>query len=495
MSVTNESWLTTLNDGLNSVIGAINGVLWGQLLVYLLVAVGIYFTFRLGFIQIRQFKHAVEVLKSGRDVDNGLSSYQVFCTSMAARVGTGNMAGVAVALTVGGPGAIFWMWLIALFGMSTAFIESTLAQIYKTKDVDGQYRGGPAYYMEKGLGQRWMGSLFSVFLIIAFGLVFNAVQANTITDALSHSFGFDETIMGVIIVAFSGFFIMGGLQKIAQASSRIVPVMAIGYLAIAIVIVIMNITELPAVLSLIVKSAFGWQEAAAGGVAYTIAQAMQSGIARGLFSNEAGMGSAANVAASATPNPNHPASQGFVQMLGVFVDTIVICTASAAMIMLSGVMDQPDAATGISLLQQALTNELGSWTTYFMAAAILLFCFSSIIANYSYAETNVMFLNGNTKKGLLAFRLCVLAMVMFGSVASLPVVWNLADASMGMMALINIVALVLLSKLAIKVIKDYELQLKQGKMPEFDRSKFPELDELDGAWHPEDNAEPIASSK
>ncbi|MEJ2762888.1 alanine/glycine:cation symporter family protein [Photobacterium sp. MCCC 1A19761] len=485
MSATHETWLTSLNDGLLAIIGEVNDVLWGYLLIYLLVAVGIYFTIRLGFIQIRQFKHAVDVLKSGKDVDNGISSYQVFCTSMAARVGTGNMAGVAVALTVGGPGAIFWMWLIAMFGMSTAFIESTLAQVFKTKDVDGQYRGGPAYYMEKGLGMRWMGSLFSVCLIIAFGLVFNAVQANTITDALNHSFGFDKTVMGIVIVIAAAFFIMGGLRKVAEASSRIVPVMAIGYLAIAMVIVAMNITELPAAVALIVKSAFGWEEAAVGGVAYTISQAMQNGIARGLFSNEAGMGSAANVAASATPNPNHPASQGFVQMLGVFADTIVICTASAAMIMLSGVMDQPNAATGIGLLQQALSSELGSWTTYFMAAAILLFCFTSIIANYTYAETNIMFLNGNSNKGLFIFRLFVLAMVMFGSVASLPVVWSLADASMGVMALVNIIALVLLSQLAIKVIKDYEVQLKAGKTPEFDRSKFPELEELDGAWHPE----------
>ncbi|MGF1876546.1 sodium:alanine symporter family protein [Photobacterium frigidiphilum] len=479
------SVLTSMNDGLMTVINAVNGVLWGQVLIYMLVGVGVYFTVRLGFIQIRQFKHAVGVLKRGKNSETGISSYQVFCTSMAARVGTGNMAGVAVALTVGGPGAIFWMWVIALFGMATAFVESTLAQVYKVKDVDGQYRGGPAYYMEKGLGQRWMGSLFSVFLIIAFGLVFNAVQANTITDALNHSFGFDETTMGIIIVIASAFFIMGGLTKIARASARIVPVMAVGYLAVAALVVVMNLSELPAALTLIVKSAFGWQEAAAGGVAYTISQAMQSGIARGLFSNEAGMGSAANIAASATPNPNHPASQGFVQMLGVFADTIVICTASAAMIMLSGVMDQPDAASGIGLLQQALTSELGGWTTYFMAAAIILFCFSSIIANYSYAETNIMFLNGNTKKGLFIFRLTVLGMVMFGSVASLPVVWSLADASMGMMALINIVALLLLSKLAFKVIKDYETQLKAGKIPEFDRSKFPELEELDGAWHPE----------
>lgn len=484
MTNTDLTLVESINEALMSVIGAINGLLWGQVLVYLLVGVGVYFTVRLGFIQLRQLGHSIKILRNGQEIDSGISSYQVFCTSMAARVGTGNMAGVAVALTVGGPGAIFWMWVIALFGMATAFIESTLAQVYKVKDVDGQYRGGPAYYMEKGLGQRWMGTLFSIFLIIAFGLVFNAVQANTITGALNHSFGFDKTIMGIIIVAVSGFFIMGGLRRVASASSKIVPVMAIGYLAIALIVVLMNITEVPAVLALIVKSAFGWQEAAAGGVAYTIAQAMQSGIARGLFSNEAGMGSAANIAASATPNPNHPASQGFVQMLGVFVDTLVICTASAAMIMLSGVMEQPDAATGIGLLQQALTNELGGWTSYFMALAILLFCFTSIIANYSYAETNVMFLNGNSKKGLFGFRLCVLAMVMFGSVASLPVVWNLADASMGMMALINIVALVLLSKLAIKIIKDYETQLKAGKTPEFDRTKFPELDNLDGAWHP-----------
>ncbi|NAW86909.1 alanine/glycine:cation symporter family protein [Photobacterium halotolerans] len=484
MDATINNWLAILNEQLMLIIGDINGLLWGHLLVYLLVAVGIYFTFRLGFIQVRQFRHAISVLKKGKDVESGISSYQVFCTSMAARVGTGNMAGVAVALTVGGPGAIFWMWVMALLGMATAFVESTLAQVYKVKDVDGQYRGGPAYYMEQGLGARWMGTLFSVCLIIAFGLVFNAVQANTITAALNHSFEIDRKYVGLVIVACSAFFIMGGLKSIAQASARIVPVMAVGYLAIACLIVIMNMSELPAAISLIVKSAFGWQEAAAGGVAYTIAQAMQSGIARGLFSNEAGMGSAANVAASATPNPNHPASQGFVQMLGVFADTIVICTASAAMIMLSGVMDQPDAASGIGLLQQALTNELGSWTTYFMAAAIILFCFTSIIANYSYAETNIMFLNGNTKKGLFTFRIIVLAMVLFGSIASLPVVWNMADASMGMMALINIAALVLLSNLAIKVIKDYELQVKNGQVPTFDRSKFPELDKLDGAWHP-----------
>ncbi len=481
-----NAFISKVSTAFVSTVDFLNGMLWGHALVYLLVGTGIYFTVRLGFIQIRQFGHAVNVLKNGRDAGTGISSWQVFCTSMAARVGTGNMAGVAVAITAGGPGAIFWMWAIALLGMATAFVESTLAQVYKVKDSEGQYRGGPAYYMEKGLGLRWMGALFSVCLIIAFGLVFNAVQANTIADALSHSFGINETLLGGVLVVASAFFIMGGIKKVAQASAKIVPVMAFSYLALALVVVVLNLSELPAAMTLIVKSAFGWSEAAAGGLGFTIAQAMRSGIARGLFSNEAGMGSAANIAASATPNPNHPASQGFVQMLGVFADTMVICTASAAIIMVSGVLDTDTTAQGIGLIQLALSNELGGWTSYFISFAIILFCFSSIIANYSYAETNIMFLNGNSQKGLLIFRLAVLAMVMFGSVASLPLVWDLADVSMGMMAMVNIVAMVMLSGLAIRVIKDYETQQKAGKVPTFDPSNFPELEAVKGdAWEAE----------
>nr|WP_086939355.1 alanine/glycine:cation symporter family protein [Thaumasiovibrio occultus] len=476
--------MDNLISAFNWVLSTLEGLLWTHLLVYLLVGTGFYFTVRLGFIQLRRLGHAVTVLKSGTDLASGISSWQVFCTSMAARVGTGNMAGVAVAITTGGPGAIFWMWAIALLGMATAFVESTLAQLYKEKDDNGQYRGGPAYYMEKGLGLRWMGSLFSVFLIIAFGLVFNAVQANTITDALSHSFGMNEWVLGVILVITSGLCIMGGIKRVAQASSKIVPVMALGYLAISLVVVLMNLSRLPEVLQLIINSAFGWHEAAAGGLGFTVAQAMRAGIARGLFSNEAGMGSAANIAASATPTPNHPASQGFVQMLGVFADTIIICTASAAIVLVSGVLD---AATvpegGIAIVQTALTNEMGNWASYFIAVAIILFCFSSIIANYSYAETNIMFLTDN-KRSLPIFRLAVMAMVMFGSVAKIKVVWQMADVSMGLMATINIIAMLALSGLAIRVIKDYEEQYKAGKTPIFDPNKFPELDELE-TWHEE----------
>ncbi|MCL1141458.1 alanine/glycine:cation symporter family protein [Shewanella gaetbuli] len=470
---------------LETIVNFLNGLLWGKLLVYGLVGAGLYFTLRLGFIQLTHFVHGIKVLSISRKPGkHGLSSFQVFCTSMAARVGAGNMAGVAVAIGAAGPGAVFWMWAIAMLGMATAMVESTLAQVYKVKDSDGQYRGGPAYYMEKGLGQRWMGVLFSIFLIIAFGLVFNAVQANTITGAMTQVFGIDEVVVGIIIVICSAFVIMGGLRKVAKVSELIVPFMALAYIAIAIVVVAMNIEKLPDVFMLVINSAFGWQEAAAGGVAYSVAQAMQAGIARGLFSNEAGMGSAANVAASASPNPNHPASQGFVQMMGVFVDTIVICTATAAIILLSG--DAGSSGDGIAKTINALTTHVGEWGGAFIALAILLFCFTSIIANYSYAETNVMFLSGNSKKALPVFRIAVLGMVMFGAIAKIGLVWDLADVSMGLMAVVNIVALVLLSGLAIRVINDYREQIKAGQEPVFDTNKFPELaDQLEGTVWPD----------
>lgn len=459
---------------LEKIINYLNGLLWGELLVYGLVGAGLYFTVRLGFIQFSQFGHGLKLLAiSRRPGKNGLSSFQVFCTSMAARVGAGNMAGVAFAIGVAGPGAVFWMWAIAVLGMATAMVESTLAQVYKVKDVDGQYRGGPSYYMEQGLGQRWMGVLFSVLLIICFGLVFNAVQANTIAGAMTAVFDVDPLYVGILITLFSGVVIMGGLRKVAKVSEFVVPFMALVYIIMAFIVVLMNIEELPRVFMLVINSAFGWQEAAGGAIAYSVSQAMQAGIARGLFSNEAGMGSAANIAASASPNPNHPASQGYIQMMGVFFDTIVICTATAAIILLAG--DAAGSGEGIGMTINALTFHVGAWGGAFIAFAILLFCFTSIIANYSYAETNIMFLSGNSKKALPLFRLVVLGMVMFGAMAKIGLVWDLADVSMGLMALVNIVAIMLLSGLAIRVINDYRQQVKDGKDPVFDTSKFPEL--------------------
>ena len=470
---------------MTDLINLMNDLLWGSILVYLLVGVGIYFTVRLGFIQFRHFGHMFSVLRNSRKADSaGISSFQALCTSLAARVGTGNMAGVAVALTAGGPGAIFWMWLIAMLGMATSFAESTLAQLYKTRDNDGNYRGGPAYYMEKGLGMRWMGVLFSIFLIIAFGLVFNAVQANAIASAMNTAFDFERSYVGVGIVIISAFVIFGGIRKIARTAEIIVPIMALAYLAIAIYVMLMNIEKVPEVLALIFKSAVGLQEAAAGGLGYAIAQAMINGIKRGLFSNEAGMGSAPNAAASATPYPPHPASQGYVQMLGVFMDTIVICSATVAIILMSGEYVPHGEVTGIELTQRALTAQVGEWGGIFVAVAIFFFAFTSIIANYSYAETNLIVLEHNNKKGLVLFRIVVLGMVMFGSLATLPTVWALADVSMGLMAIVNLVAIILLSGIVIKLAKDYNRQLDAGKVPTFDADDFPELKAQleDGIW-------------
>lgn len=470
---------------MTDIINLMNDLLWGSILIYLLVGGGIYFTVRLGFIQFRHFGHMFSVLKNSRKADKaGISSFQALCTSLAARVGTGNMAGVAVALTLGGPGAIFWMWLIAMLGMATSFAESTLAQLYKTKDEDGNYRGGPAYYMEKGLGMRWMGVLFSIFLIIAFGLVFNSVQANSIASAMNTAFGIEPWVVGVAVALLSAFVIFGGIRKIARTAEVIVPVMALAYLLLAFYVMFTNLDKVPEIISLIFKSAFGLQEAAAGGAGYAIAQALINGIKRGLFSNEAGMGSAPNAAASATPYPPHPASQGYVQMLGVFTDTIVICTATVAIILVSGEYVPHGEITGIELTQRALSAEVGSWGGIFVAVAIFFFAFTSIIANYSYAETNLIFLEHNHKAGLNIFRVIVLGMVLFGAVSSLPTVWAMADVSMGLMAIVNMVAILLLSGIVVKLAKDYNKQLKAGKVPTFDANDFPELQSQleEGIW-------------
>ncbi|MDC9508065.1 sodium:alanine symporter family protein [Pseudoalteromonas sp. Angola-30] len=470
---------------MTDIINSISALLWGQVLVYLLIAAGVFFTIRLGFIQFVQFPHMFKVMFGSRKCDGDeISSFQAFCTSLAARVGTGNMAGVAVALYLGGPGAIFWMWLIALIGMATSFAESTLAQAYKTKDADGNFRGGPAYYMERGLGKRWMGVLFSLCLILAFGLVFNAVQSNSIAAAFEVAFDVPKYIVGIALVIGSGIIIFGGLKTISRFAEMVVPFMALAYLLVAIYVCAINFTALPDVIVLIIKSAFGLEQAGAGAIGYGVTQAMIQGIKRGLFSNEAGMGSAANAAATATPYPPHPASQGYVQMLGVFIDTIVICTATASLILLSNQLVPESGVLGIELTQAALQEHVGDWGTYFIAIAILFFAFTSIVANYSYAETNLMFLEHNSTKGMFIFRLLVLGMVMFGAIGELGIIWTLADISMGLMAIVNVVALFMLSGVVVWLSKDYNAQNKQGVLPTFDKDKHPKLaKEVDpNAW-------------
>lgn len=471
---------------MTELIDNFNNILWSGVLIYLLLGVGIYFTLGTGLIQFRHFGHMFTILKNSNKSDSsGISSFQALCTSLAARVGTGNLTGVAIALTAGGPGAIFWMWLVDLIGMATSFAESTLAQLYKTKDDQGNYRGGPAYYMEKGLKMRWMGVLFSIFLIIAFGLVFNSVQANSIAQATAVAFGFNPLYVGIVLAIICGIIIFGGLRSIARVAEFVVPIMAIAYLILAFWVMSNNIERLPDVFLLIIKHAFGLQEAVGGVVGYGVAQAMTQGIQRGLFSNEAGMGSAPNAAAAASPYPPHPASQGYVQMLGVFMDTLVICSATAIIIISSGALDSANATiSGIELTQRALSSAVGDWGAIFIAIAIFFFAFTSIIANYAYAESNMVFLENNHTAGLYILRLATLGMVIFGSMAEMPLVWKLADLSMGLMALTNLIAILMLSGIAFKLTKDYNQQRKAGKLPTFDIDAYPEIKKQveDGIW-------------
>lgn len=458
---------------MESIINFLNGLLWGQMLIPLLLGVGIWFTLKLRFLQVRRLGHMFSILISGRKEDqNGISPFQALCTSLASRVGTGNLAGVAVALYVGGAGAIFWMWLTALLGMATGYAESALAQLYKSRDSQGMYRGGPAYYIEKGLGQRWMGMLFAVLLIISFGFIFNAVQANSIAIAMDTAFGLDGLWTGLAIAAVSGLVIFGGVRSIAHVAEKIVPLMALVYLLIVLVIVGMNIEKVPALLNDIIQSAFGLNQAA-GGVAGGLMVALLNGVKRGLFSNEAGMGSAPNAAASATPVPHHPASQGFIQSLGVFIDTIIICTGTALVILLSGVMEPGSGVSGVELTQAALDETLGAAGKYIIAIAILFFAFTSIIGNYMYAESNLIYLMGNraVTPVLNVMRAGVILMVIWGAIEKVGIVWDAADASMGLMALVNLIALILLSGVVVKLSRDYENQLNSGIQPRLTAEK------------------------
>ncbi|CAH1056593.1 alanine/glycine:cation symporter family protein [Paenibacillus pseudetheri] len=457
---------------LDSMISVTNDFLWSKILVILLIACGLYFTVRSKFVQFGMFKEMFRVLKGSNERSkDSISSFQAFCISMAARVGTGNITGIAIAIAIGGPGAIFWMWVIAIIGSASGFIESTLAQVYKVKDKTG-FRGGPAYYMEKGLNKRWMGAIFAVLITLSFGLVFNAVQSNTVTVAFENSFGTNRAILGLVMAAAFALVIFGGVKRIARMSEYIVVVMAGIYIGAALIIMLINITELPAVIALIVKSAFGFEQVAGGSLGAVILQ----GVKRGLFSNEAGMGSAPNAAATATTS--HPVKQGLMQALGVLTDTLLICSSTAFIILLSDAYKQP-GLDGIKLTQAALSEHIGSWASGSLAIMIFLFAFSTLIGNYYYGETNIEFLNSN-KKVLLFYRYSVLAMIIFGSVAKVQLVWDLADLFMGFMVIVNLIAILLLSKVAFAALKDYKKQKREGKDPVFYKDSIPGLENVDG---------------
>lgn len=452
---------------LNNILSAINDWMYTYLLLFLLVGTGIYFTVRTRFVQLRLLKESFHVLKEKAGEENGkkqVSSFQALMISTASRVGTGNIAGIATAIAAGGAGAVFWMWLMAVIGGASAFIESTLAQVYKVKDKE-EFRGGPSYYMEKALGKRWLGILFSVLLIICFAYGFNGLQSFNMSSSLEYYIpGYSDTvypmIVGLILAVGTAFVIFGGVHRIGFITSVIVPIMAGAYLLIGLYTIVTNITELPRVFSMIFSQAFDFR-AFAGGMA---GSAVVIGIKRGLFSNEAGMGSAPNASASASVS--HPAKQGMVQVLSVFIDTLLICSATAMMLLLSGVQGGSGVLDGIPFVQKAISANVGNWGIHFITLSIFAFAFSSLIGNYYYAESNILFIKNN-KKLLFIFRITCLLAVFFGAQADFSMMWNIADITMGCMATVNILVILFLGNTAMKVLKDYEKQKKEGKNPVF----------------------------
>lgn len=459
-------------------IDRINDVLWTYILIAMLLGCALWFTLKTKFVQFRMIGEMVRLLGDstgrGDKQEKHISSFQAFAISLASRVGTGNLAGVATAIAVGGPGAVFWMWVIALLGASSAFVESTLAQLYKVKGKDS-FIGGPAYYMKKGLKQSWMGMLFAVLITITFGFAFNSVQSNTICAAIEHAFGFSHIWMGSILTLLTLLIIFGGIQRIAKVSSILVPVMALGYVALAFIIVLLNITHLPGVIKLIVSHAFGWQQALGG----TVGVALMQGIKRGLFSNEAGMGSAPNVAATAFVS--HPVKQGLIQTLGVFTDTLIICSCTAFIILFSGA-PLDGSANGVQLTQQALNNEIGAGGGIFVAIALFFFAFSSIIGNYYYGEANIRYIT-RRKWIIYVYRILVGGMVLVGALSTLEFVWSLADITMGLMAICNLIAIAFLGKYAFRLLKDYRTQKEAGiKSPVFTKDKMPDIEKDLECW-------------
>lgn len=460
------------------VINLLNDLLWTYILIAMLLGCAVWFTWKTRFVQFRMIKEMVRLLGDsggkGAAGEKHISSFQAFAISIASRVGTGNLAGVATAIAVGGPGAVFWMWVIALLGASSAFVESTLAQLYKVKGKDS-FIGGPAYYMKKGLKQPWMGALFAVLITITFGFAFNSVQSNTLCAAFEGAFGWDHAVVGSIITVLTVIIIFGGVQRIAKVSSIIVPVMALGYIGLALVIVLLNIRHLPGGLELIVSHAFGWEQALGGGVG----MALMQGIKRGLFSNEAGMGSAPNVAATA--HVSHPVKQGLIQTLGVFTDTLIICTCTAFIILFSGA-PLDGSTNGVQLTQQALSNEIGSIGGIFVAVALFFFAFSSILGNYYYGEANVRYLT-QRRWVLNTYRVLVGGMVLFGALATLELAWSLADITMALMALCNLIAISLLGKYAFRLLEDYREQKRAGiKDPVFTKNRLKEVEKDLECW-------------
>ncbi|WP_311390136.1 alanine/glycine:cation symporter family protein [Corynebacterium haemomassiliense] len=474
---------------------SLNGVLWNIVPVFL-IAAGVYFGFRTLFVQIRLIPDMLKAVaetpkgkdREGRDLDEeygGVSAFKAFTISAASRVGTGNIAGVALAISIGGPGSVFWMWLLALLGGATAFVESTLAQLWKTKDAEGNYHGGPAYYMTRGLGWRPLAVLFSAFLALTYGFVYNAIQTNSITAAIETSVGNDSTLVkcavaGVLAI-LTALVIFGGVTRIASWTQVIVPFMAGAYIIMGVVVLVVNWREIPAMFELIVTHALGLKELAGAGVWLAFTQGMR----RGLFSNEAGMGSAPNAAASATVS--HPVKQGLVQTLGVYFDTLLVCTITAFIVLLGPAVSYgKDDVQGVSLTQSALADSLGDWSAHAITAILFFLAFSSVIGNYYLAQTNLEYLT-ESKSALNVFRIVVIGFVIFGAFGSVPLVWALGDTMAGLLAIFNIVAIIPLGGVVLKLLKNFNDQRRKGIDPVFHRDMLPELKNVE-YW---DGSDPV----
>lgn len=467
---------------IEGVFGVIGDLTWGWALIPLLVVFGVFITVLTGFVQIRYFKRMFRVLSSANQSGdpNAISARAALLVSVGGRVGGGNIAGVAVAITLGGPGAVFWMWAIALVGMATSLVECSLAQLYKRREPDGAFRGGPARSIIHGLGHeyKWLAVLYAVCLIAAFGLGFNAFQGNTVAGAAEESLGIDRIWSGAMLTVIAGFIVFGGIHRIAKAADVVVPVMAVGYLLMALVVILLNLTEVPGVLASIVLNAFGFEQAVGGGMGAALAQ----GLRRGLFSNEAGLGSAPNVAATA--DVRHPVSQGITQSFSVFIDTIVICSCTAFVILLGDVY-QPgtEAVDGVVLTQLSLAEHLGDWTRYFLTFILLLFAFSSIIYNY-YLGENALTVITEHPMALNGFRLVVMVIVFLGAVApGATAVFFFSDPLMGILAVVNLVVLMMLLPTCLRLLRDFRAQLKAGvDRPVLNPDDFPDLDLDRAAW-------------
>ncbi|MGO2110644.1 MAG: alanine/glycine:cation symporter family protein [Pseudoclavibacter sp.] len=458
-----NDWLLTWGDNL-----------WTWIVLPLVVLLGLYFTVRSGIVQFRLIPEMFRILtdktpKKDSGEPQSVSAFQAFTISAASRVGVGNIAGVGTAIAIGGPGAVFWMWLMAFIGGASAFIESTLAQLYKTRDADG-FRGGPAYYMQRGLRARWMGVIFAIILIICFPIAFSSLQANTIQATIAGSFGDDVVgwlpwAIGIALAALMALVVFGGVRRIASVTQTLVPLMALLYLLLGLVIVVIHIDRLPEVFATIFTQAFGVNEVVGATLGYVIL----TGIKRGMFSNEAGLGSAPNAGASAAVT--HPVKQGLVQTLGVYFDTFLVCSITAFIVLVS-VPDLANAERGIGLTQGAISGALGDWSNILLSIIIFLLAFSSILGNYYYGQSNIEFITG--KRGvLLGYRVLSIVAVLVGAVLSADVVWNFADGAMGFMAIVNLVAIALLSGIAFRLLKDYIKQRRDGRDPVFTKDRLP----------------------